>query len=298
MGRRYALVASWCRADTLRSVAVLLLCCPDRPGIVARVAGVLHEHGGNIVEADQHTDHEHGLFLQRVEVDPPPGTTLDDLRTAFAPVAAEFDMTWSIHGDQRASIAVLVSKQGHCLYDLLGRAAMGELDADVALVVSNHTDHAAAAERFGVPFRHLPVDPADPAAQHAELLATLVEADVDLVVLARYMQILPVEITERFAHRVINIHHSFLPAFVGARPYHQAHDRGVKLIGATAHYATADLDEGPIICQDTAPVSHRDDIERFVRRGRDLEMVVLARAVGLHLDHRVLAYANRTVVFE
>jgi formyltetrahydrofolate deformylase len=279
-------------------VAVLLLCCPDRRGIVARVAGFLHEHGGNIVDADQHTDREHGLFLQRVEVDLPEGTTADDLRAAFAPVADEFGMTWSVHGDERPSLAVLVSKQGHCLYDLLGRAAMGELDADISVVISNHPDHADAAERFGVPFRHLPVDPADRPAQQRALLAALVEADVDLVVLARYMQVLPPDVTAAFEHRIINIHHSFLPAFVGARPYHQAHDRGVKIIGATAHYATAELDQGPIICQDTVAVSHRDDIDRFVRRGRDLEMVVLARAVQLHLEHRVLAYANRTVVFD
>ena len=279
-------------------MTVLLLACPDRPGIVARVAGFLADHGGNIVDADQHTDREHDLFQQRVEVDLPDAAAVDDLRTAFAPLAAEFDMAWSVHGDERQSIAVLVSKQGHCLYDLLGRAAMGELDADISVVISNHLDHAVAAERFGVPFLHLPVDPTDPEHQQQALLDALVAADVDLVVLARYMQVLPAAIVERFEHRVVNIHHSFLPAFVGAKPYHQAHDRGVKIIGATAHYATAELDQGPIICQDTATVSHRDDIERFIRRGRDLEMVVLARAVQLHLEHRVLAYANRTVVFE
>jgi formyltetrahydrofolate deformylase len=273
-------------------VTVLLLSCPDRPGLVATVAGFIHQRGGNIVDADQHTDRTHGLFLQRVQFDLDPNL-IEGFAADFAPVAAELGLTWSIHqpGD-RARMVILVSRQGHCLYDLLGRVAMDELHAEVAAVISNHTDHQVAAERFGVPFVHHPDDPGD------GLLATLEDLRPDLIVLARYMRILPPSIIDAFRYRIINIHHSFLPAFIGARPYHQAYERGVKIIGATAHYATEDLDEGPIICQDTAPVSHRDDVDDLIRRGRDLEMVVLARAVSLHLEHRVLAYANRTVVFD
>ncbi len=279
-------------------MTVLVLSCPDAPGIVAQVAGFLHDEGGNIVDADQHTDPLHDRFLQRVEFDLPEGTDVAAFRERFAVVAARLRMDWRLSTGQRQRIAILVSKQGHCLYDLLGRAAMGELPADIVGVISNHDTHEAAAERFGVPFTHLPVDPSDRAAQQRAVLTRLEELDPDLVVLARYMQIVPEAICDRFTHRMINIHHSFLPAFVGAKPYHQAFDRGVKLIGATAHYATAELDAGPIICQDTAAVSHRDDVERLVRHGRDLEMVVLARAVQLHLEDRVLAYANRTVVFD
>ena len=208
-------------------------------------------------------------------------------------------MTWEIvEPGQRARVALLVSKEGHCLLDLLARIRLGELAADVPVVISNHEDHREITEHFGVPFLHLPVDPDDKAAQQRALLAALDEVDVELVVLARYMQILPPEIIERFPRRIINIHHSFLPAFVGAKPYHQAYDRGVKIIGATAHYATAELDQGPIICQEVTPVSHRDTPERLIRLGGDLEQTVLARAVRLHLERRVLTYANRTVIFD
>ncbi len=277
---------------------VLVLSCPDAPGIVATVARFIHDEGGNIVDADQHTDPVHDRFLQRLEFDLPRGADLAAFRSRFTEVAAPMGMDWRLTDGEPQRVAILVSQQGHCLYDLLGRWAMGELPATVVGVVSNHTTHAQVTERFGVPFTHLPVDPTDRRAQQDALLSRLEELQPDLVVLARYMQIIPEDICERYRHRIINIHHSFLPAFVGARPYHQAWDRGVKLIGATAHYATAELDAGPIICQDTTPVSHRDDVDRFIRRGRDLEMVVLARAVQLHLEDRVLAYANRTVVFD
>jgi formyltetrahydrofolate deformylase len=276
--------------------AVLLLSCPDRVGIVAAVTGLIAAHGGNIVEADQHTATTHQLFLQRIRVDLPDVAAFE---SAFAPLAATFDMTWELHRVPRPTrLAVLATTEAHCLADLLGRIAHGELDADVAFVAANRGDLREEASRFGVPFHHIPVDEAGQAAHEERLTALLDAAAVDLVVLARYMRILSPDFVHRYEHRIINIHHSFLPAFVGARPYHQAHERGVKLIGATAHYATTDLDEGPIIAQDVLPVSHRDDVERLKARGRDVEKVVLARAVRLHLEHRVLLYGNRTVVFD
>ena len=275
---------------------VLLLRCPDRPGIVAAVGQTIAALGGNIVHADQHSDRPNDLFVQRVEVEFPDGT---DVSRAMRPVAAAYDMTWALHRPGLPPrIAVLVSKQGHCLADLLARVHLGELRAEIGLVASNHRDHERLVQRFGLPFLYTPVDPDDPAAHHDVILGAVDAAEVDLVVLARYMRILPEDFVDAYEHRVINIHHSFLPAFVGAKPYHQAYERGVKLIGATAHYATADLDQGPIIHQGVTPVSHRHGVEDLVRLGTDLEKTVLARAVRLHLEHRVLAYANRTVVFD
>jgi formyltetrahydrofolate deformylase len=282
-----------------RRTAVLLLTCPDRRGIVAAVADFLAGHGANIVEVDQHTDHHDGVFFQRVEFeldgfDLPP----EEVLPAFREVSERFAMECELRlPEQVTRIAVLASKQPHCLLDLLARWRTGELHADIAFVASNHSDHAEACAFFGVPFHHLPVEDGDKAAQEARLLALLEEADVDLVVLARYMQVLSEEFVARFPHAVINIHHSLLPAFVGAKPYHQAYDRGVKVIGATAHYATAQLDQGPIIAQDVARVTHRDSVEDLVARGRDLEALVLARGVRLHLAAKVLVYRNRTVVF-
>ncbi|MEZ5321036.1 MAG: formyltetrahydrofolate deformylase [Microthrixaceae bacterium] len=278
---------------------VLLLTCPDRTGLVAATAGLIAGHGGNIIHADQHLDRTHGLFVQRIEFEFPEPVPAPAFDRALGDLSATLDMSWTLrHDDERMRIAILVSKEGHCLLDLLGRVRLGELAVDVALVVSNHEDHRETAERFGVTFVHLPVDPDDRDAQPARLLAALGQADVDLVVLARYMQILPGFVVDAFEHRIVNIHHSFLPAFAGANPYHQAFERGVKLVGATAHYATADLDQGPIICQEVTAVSHRDEPERLIRAGRDLERVVLARAVRLHVERRVIAYANRTVVFD
>jgi formyltetrahydrofolate deformylase len=279
-------------------VSVLLISCPDRPGLVAATAGILHRHGANIVSADQHTDAAHGLFLQRIEYTLAPDADADALGADLAAVAAELGMTLE-RRDPTATgrVAILVSKEGHCLYDLLSRVALGDIRAEVPIVISNHDDHREVTERFGVPFLHLPVDPDDRESQQRAVLAALDAADIDLVVLARYMQIIPPWLVDRYPNRIINIHHSFLPAFIGARPYHRAHERGVKIIGATAHYVTVNLDEGPIICQDVTPVSHRDDVERLIQLGGDIEQTVLARAVRLHLDHRVLTYANRTVVF-
>ena len=279
---------------------ILLISCPDRRGLVAGVSDFLFSHGANILHADQHTDQEEGIFLQRVEfeldgMDVPP----EDVAMAFASVADRFGMRWMHRRSlDRPRVALLVSSEPHCLWDLLVRWRMGELRGDIALIVSNHPDHADAAASFGLPFHHLPVDPESRPQQELELVSLCEEQRVELVVLARYMQILTSTVVDRFPNRIINIHHSFLPAFTGGRPYHQAHERGVKVIGATAHYVTEKLDEGPIIDQDVVRISHRDTVDDLVEKGRDLEKVVLARAVRLHLDHRVLVYGNKTVVFD
>ncbi len=275
---------------------VLLLSCPDRPGIVAGVARWVVEVDGNIVEADQHTDAEADLFLQRIEFDAP--LDLEAARSSFQAVAQGFRMEWRVEPvGNPARVAVLGSREGHCVYDLLSRVATADLPAEAIAVISNHPDLAEASARFDVPFHHLPVE-REPAEQESDLLALLGDLAPDLVVLARYMRILSRAYVERWGPRTINIHHSFLPAFAGARPYHQAYERGVKVIGATAHYVTEELDAGPIIAQGVTPVSHRDTVEDLKRHGRDIETVVLARAVRLHLEHRVIAYANRTVVFD
>lgn len=280
--------------------ACLLLVCEDRPGLVAAVATFIHEHGGNILHADQHTDREEGVFLQRVEFDLS-GLDLarEAILEAFAPIAERFAMRVRLHfSDERARVAILASRQRHCLYDLLARWRAGELPMALPLVISNHPDHAEVVAQAGVRYLHLPVTPETRAEQEDALLAALAEARVDLVVLARYMQILSPKVVRAYPGRILNIHHSFLPAFAGGRPYHQAHARGVKIIGATAHYVTEGLDEGPIIEQDVARVGHRDSVRALIRKGRDLETVVLARALALHLEHRVLTYGGRTVVFE
>jgi len=281
--------------------AVLLLSCPDQPGVVATTARFLADHDGNIVHAEQHVDPGTGdddaVFFQRIEFELDGfGLARDEIEPAFAPVAAELEMTVDLrYTDTPTPTAIMASKQPHCLYDLLTRWRSGELPMDLRVVVSNHPDHAEIAEHMGVPYLHAPVTPDTKPEQEERVLAALADHGVELVVLARYMQIL----SDRFvsAYPIINIHHSFLPAFVGANPYRQAYDRGVKLIGATAHYATADLDEGPIIEQDTAHVTHRDDVARLTSRGRDLETIVLARAVRAHLEHRVIVHGRKTVVF-
>jgi formyltetrahydrofolate deformylase len=283
----------------LDTTVILLISCPDRPGLVHAVASFVLEQHGTIVHAEQHTDREEGVFFQRVEYAVEGGRPdRHDVEERFAPIAAQFGMQYQVRlRDDRPRVAVLASKQVHCLADLLGRWRTGELPADIVSVVSNHPDHAALAAFSEVPFHHLPVTPDTRRRQEEQLLEQLETDDVDLVVLARYMQILSPLVLDAYPRRIINIHHSFLPAFVGARPYHQAHKRGVKLIGATAHYATADLDEGPIIAQDVAAVSHRDSVEDMVRKGRDLETVVLAQAVRAHVEHRTLVFGNKTIVF-
>lgn len=286
--------------ETTPDTAVLLVCCPDRRGIVAALSQELYRLGANILDADQHTDPEAAQFFQRIRFDRA-GLSVDrpDLEEAIGRVAAHYDMTWSLrHRDERKRVAVFVSKYDHCLYDLLLRERSGELEGDVVLVVSNHTDLEPVARQFGLPFHVFPITADTKAEQEAKEIDLLREHEIDLVVLARYMQVLTGEFIAQFPSRIINIHHSFLPAFIGGRPYHQAHERGVKLIGATAHYATTDLDEGPIIEQDVSRASHRDGVPDLIRRGRDLERVVLARAVRWHLEDRVLAYGRKTVVFE
>jgi len=282
------------------ATAVLLISCPDQRGLVARVSQFLYQNNGNILHSDHHTDAESGLFLMRIEWDLN-GFQIprERLAATFASQAAQLNLTWELHfSEPRPRMAILVSKQSHCLYDLLWRHSAGELAAELVVVVSNHPDLASAVERHGIPFEVFPITPETKTAQERRQMDLLQEHRVDLVVLARYMQILSPQFVDRYPHRIINIHHSFLPAFVGARPYHQAHERGVKLIGATSHYATRELDEGPIIEQDVARVSHRDTVEDLVRKGRDLERVVLARAVRLHLERRVLPYGRKTVVFD
>jgi formyltetrahydrofolate deformylase len=284
---------------TPKPTAILLVCCPDQRGIVAALSTFITEHRGNIIALDQYVDTAESVFFARMEweldgFDLP----LDDFAAAFGPIATPRRIDWSLHlSDQRLRMAILVSKQAHCLYDILARHESGEWPVDIALVVSNHPDHQGLAERHGIPFRHIPVTAADKAQTEPLQIAALQEANVDFIVLARYMQILSPAFVQAFPTRIINIHHSFLPAFAGGRPYHAAHDRGVKIIGATAHYVTETLDEGPIIEQDVIRVSHRQGIDDLVRLGRDLEKIVLSRAIYGHLTHRLLVYKNRTVVF-
>ena len=282
------------------SVATLLVSCPDRRGLVAALAQLLYGHGANILDADQHTDAAAGQFFQRIRFDLSEiHTDRTALESAIGEVAGRFDMTWRLsYGADRKRVALFASREDHCLVDLLLRHRAGELDCDIRLVVSNHPDLEGVTKPFGVPFRVFPIDPARKREQEEREIELLEAERIDLVVLARYMQILSPEFVARYPARIINIHHSFLPAFVGRKPYHQARDRGVKLIGATAHYATTDLDEGPIIEQDVARSSHRDALRDLIRKGRDLEKVVLARAVRWHLEDRVLVYDNKTVVFD
>jgi formyltetrahydrofolate deformylase len=286
---------------------VLLLSCPDRRGVVAATADFIVEHDGNILHAEQHVDSggpgRPPLFFQRIEFDlDDPEPSLEALERAFAPVAEKFGMTVDVRRSSTpVPTAIMVSRQPHCLYDLLTRWRSGELPMDLRVVVSNHPDHRDICAHMGVPYAHHPTDGADgrPVGtdQERAVLGTLERHEVELVVMARYMRILSDAFIDRYESRIINIHHSFLPAFVGANPYRQAHERGVKLIGATAHYATTDLDEGPIIEQDTIHVSHRDDVARLTAKGRDLETVVLARAVRAHLEHRVIVAGRKTIVF-
>lgn len=280
--------------------AILLIHCPDRKGIVAGVSGFLHRHGANILHADQHQDNDPDLFFMRVEWDLA-DFGLDDaaFRREFQPLAESFEMQWQLaYSADRPAVAIFVSQQQHCLMDLLFRHRIGELRCEIPLIVSNHEAAGDLAAFHGIPFYHAPVDAANRAEGERRQLALLERHGIEMVVLARYMQILSPEFVARYPRRIINVHHSFLPAFSGARPYHAAYHRGVKLIGATSHYVTAVLDDGPIIEQDVVRVSHRDQLEDLIQKGRDLERVVLSRAVRWHLDHRILQYSGKTVVFD
>jgi formyltetrahydrofolate deformylase len=277
---------------------VALLHGPDRPGLVASTSGWIFEHGGNILHADQHRDTEQGVFFQRIEWTASTDITAGDAN-AFRQFAESLGMEVRVaSSEQRTRVALFVSKFDHCFHDLILRWKGGDYPCDIVAIVSNHTTLAEAAAGYGIPFHHIPVTPETKAQAETRQLELLRSLDVELVVLARYMQVLSADFLQKFGRPVINIHHSFLPAFAGGRPYHQAHERGVKLIGATAHYATAVLDDGPIIQQDVARVTHRHSVNDLVRRGRDLERIVLAQAVRWHLEHRVLAYGNKTVVFD
>lgn len=279
--------------------AILLIHCPDQPGLVRAVASFISENRGNIIQFDQHVDSLEGEFFMRVEWDLanfviPRG----DLPVFIRALAEPRKMTWSLHfTDQRHRLALFVSKESHCLYDLLSRHESGELEAEIPLVVSNHDTLRPAAERFGISFHYLEVTRDNKAGAEAKQRALLEEHGVDTIVLARYMQILSNDFSAAWPNRIINIHHSFLPAFPGAKPYHSAHVRGVKIIGATSHYVTGDLDEGPIIEQDVIRVSHKHTVGDLIRQGRDLEKIVLARAVSWHVQRKVLAFNNKTVVF-
>ncbi len=282
----------------MRPDYILTLSCPDRTGIVYRVTGLLYELGCNIQDAQQFGDEETRRFFLRVHFDLPEATDAELLRENFRSLAESFGMVWQIHdARRRARLLVLVSRQGHCLNDLLFRAHSRQLAVDIVGIVSNHEDFAALAASYGIPFHYLPVTAATKTAQEQRIAGLVEDEDIDLVVLARYMQILSPELCDALAGRAINIHHSFLPSFKGAKPYHQAHQRGVKIIGATAHYVTRDLDEGPIIEQDVARVDHAMTPKELVRVGSDTESQVLARAVRRHVEHRILLNGHRTVVF-
>jgi formyltetrahydrofolate deformylase len=284
----------------MTQTGILLIDCPDRKGIVAAVGEFLYRHNANILHADQHQDAERGLFLMRVEWDLAGfDLGIDECVRQFTPIAERFQMRWRVErSDRPHRVALFVSKYDHCLVDLLYRHQSGELVCDIPVVLSNHPDAKRWADFYGVPFFHVPMEPGNKAEAEARQLQLLDEHGINLVVLARYMQVLSAEFVARYPHGIINVHHSFLPAFSGARPYHRAFERGVKLIGATSHYATQNLDEGPIIEQDVSRVSHRDGLEDLLQKGRDLEKVVLSRAVRWHLDHRVLVYDRKTVVFD
>lgn len=280
--------------------AVLLISCPDQKGLVAAVSEFVYSNGGNIVHAEQHVDVQENIFFHRVEWELN-GFALAprEIGGAFGKVAERFGMKWYLRFSyERARVAIFVSKFDHCLADLLYHYRVGELNGEIAAVISNHADLEPQVAPFGIPFHTFPITVSNKAGQEEQELGILQSLDVELIVLARYMQVLTPRLVRCYPNRIINIHHSFLPAFVGAKPYHKAHERGVKLIGATSHYVTEELDEGPIIEQDVCRVTHRDSLETMISKGRELERRVLTRAVRLHLQHRVLPYGRKTVVFD
>lgn len=279
--------------------ATLLIHCPDQPGLVHDVTGFILAHGGNIVDLQQHIDAAENAFFMRMEWSLS-GFQLEreEIAARLAPLTKRHRMEWRLHfSEPRKRVALFVTKENHCLYDLLARHEAGDLPVDIPLLVSNHETLKPAAERFGIPFHHFPITKENKVAQEAAQIELLREQRIDTVVLARYMQIISPAMIEAFPNQILNIHHSFLPAFVGAKPYHQAHERGVKIIGATSHYVTADLDQGPIVHQDVMRVTHEDSVQDLIRLGRDLEKSVLAKALWWHVRDKVLVYRNKTVVF-
>ncbi|HEV2732929.1 MAG TPA: formyltetrahydrofolate deformylase [Terriglobales bacterium] len=284
----------------MKNTAILLVSCPDQKGVVASISDFIFQHNGNILHADEHADEGSNLFLMRVEFDPSGfDIALADFAQHFSPIAGKFEMTWRLaQSSYRPKMVILVSKYDHCLVDLLYRHKSGELACHIPLIISNHPDNQPMADFYGIPYVTVPVSKNNKSQAEQKILALLEQHVPDFIVLARYMQILSNDFVNQYPHRIINIHHSFLPAFVGAKPYHQAFARGVKLIGATSHYVTEVLDDGPIIEQDVIRISHRDSLEDLLQKGRDLEKVVLSRAVRWHIENRVLLYGNKTVVFD
>lgn len=280
--------------------AILLLSCPDQKGIVATISNFIFQNGGNILHAAQHTAQPENILFMRIEWDLEGfAVSREKIKEAFRPLGERFRMKWDIHfSDEIPRVAIFVSRHVHCFYDLLLRHLMGEFRAEIPLVIGNHADLKPLTEQFGLTFRHYPITPENKAAQEERELAELEDHDIDLIILARYMQILSPAFVRRYPNRIINIHHSFLPAFAGGKPYHQAYERGVKIIGATSHYVTEALDDGPIIAQDVIEISHRDSINDIKMKGKDIERIVLAKAVRLHLADRILVSGSKTVVFE
>ncbi len=280
--------------------ATLLISCPDQRGIVAAITRFIYENNGNIIHLDQHVDFQEDIFFSRVEWDLTNfSIPAEKIVQEFNNLARSFDMRWELHfSDSIPRMAIFVSKMTHCLSDILSRVQSGEWNVEVPLVVSNHADAQSLVEHFNIPYYHIPVNKENKQAREKKQIQLLEQKKVDCVVLARYMQILTPLFVDRFKNRIINIHHSFLPAFAGAKPYHSAYARGVKIIGATSHYVTAELDAGPIIDQDIIRVSHKDSVENLVRKGKDLEKIVLARAVWYHLQNKILVYHNKTVIFD
>ena len=284
----------------MKNTATLLITCPDTKGIVAAIAEFLYQHNANILHADQHQDAENNLFLMRVEWDLASfNLTEQAFGAAFSPISTKFNMQWQLKLSQhKTRVAIMVSQYDHCLADLLHRHKSGELDCEIPLVISNHRDTESLVKFYGIDFHYLPLTKETKSQVEAAQFKLFADYNIDLIVLARYMQILSPDFVTRYPQRIINIHHSFLPAFIGAKPYHRAFERGVKLIGATGHYVTEVLDEGPIIEQDIDRISHRDQVEDLIQKGRDLERSVLARAVRWHIENRILLYANKTVIFD
>lgn len=284
---------------TTQPTAILHIHCPDQHGIVAAVTGFVAGHRGNVLHLDQHVDFEQNVFFMRMEWSLPDfQLPFEDFPGAFEPLARQFNMRWNLfHSGRRGSMAVFVSKQPHCLYDILSRHESGEFDVNIPVIISNHETCRHIAERFGIAFHRFDITADNKLSQERRQRELLEAEGVDSLILARYMQVLSPEMVDHYPSRIINIHHSFLPAFPGARPYHSAYARGVKIIGATSHYVTSELDAGPIIEQDIIRVSHKETIEDFIRRGRDLEKTVLSRAIWLHVRRQILVYNNKTVLF-
>jgi len=282
------------------TTAILLLSCPDQKGIVAAVSGFIAQHNGNILDADQYSIQPENMLFMRVEWEMDRfGLARDELEDAIAPLVKRFGMKWTIHfSDYMPKMAIFVSRHIYCFHDLILRHRMGEFRAQIPLVISNHPDMKPLTDLFGLSYRHYPITPENRREQEKKEIAELEREGIDLIVLARYMQILSDDFVGRYPGRIINIHHSFLPAFAGGRPYQQAYDRGVKIVGATSHYVTEKLDEGPIIAQDVIQISHKDSVDTMKLKGKDLERTVLSKAVRLHLEHRILVYGSKTIIFD